>query len=178
MKIEIDHIEGAAAQGSGDIANAISLCFDCHAEVHHYNPAHPRGRRFQPSELRAHREQWLRLCREHSAMFVEAQRSPEAGSLERLLSELEFNRHIAGNPRAGGTFELVQFPRAIPDGTFVWLPERLKAEIHAAYGAMVFANGLVQGYFAKSQTENAAIGAMTAAQLPIDNAVRLLGEAL
>jgi hypothetical protein len=178
VKIEIDHIEGAAAEDSDRIENAIPLCFDCHAEVHHYNPEHPRGRRFHPSELRVHREQWLHLCRDNPAMFVEAQRSPEAGSLERLLSELEFNRHLAGNPRPGGNFELVQFRRAIADGTFVWLPQRLKAEIQAAYGAMVFANGLIEGYLSKSQSENAASGAITAAQLPIGNAIKLLGEAL
>ena len=33
VKMEIDHIEGAAMDTSGDIANAIPLCFECHAEV-------------------------------------------------------------------------------------------------------------------------------------------------
>src|SRR5258706_16050513 len=82
VKIEIDHIEGADAPESGNISNAIALCFDCHAEVKHYNPAHPKGRRFHPSELRAHREQWLRLCREQPGTFVETQLSVEAGSLQ------------------------------------------------------------------------------------------------
>jgi hypothetical protein len=48
VKIEVDHITGADADESGDISNAIALCFECHAEVHHYNPSHPKGRKFRP----------------------------------------------------------------------------------------------------------------------------------
>jgi hypothetical protein len=38
--------------------NAIPLCFDCHAEVEHYNPQHPKGRKFTESELKGHRDAW------------------------------------------------------------------------------------------------------------------------
>src|SRR5580704_6958047 len=69
-KMEIDHIEQRADGGSDEITNGIALCFDCHAEVHAYNPRHPRGRKFTPTELRAHREQWLRLCDAHPAIFA------------------------------------------------------------------------------------------------------------
>ena len=81
VKIEVDHINPAAEEGSGDISNAIPLCFECHAEVHHYNPKHPKGRRFSPGELRAHRDQWLSLCANRPEIFVHAQPAPEAGSL-------------------------------------------------------------------------------------------------
>lgn len=178
VKIEVDHIDGASEPASGSISNAIALCFDCHAEVHHYNPAHPRGRRFHPSELRAHREQWLRVCRERPEAFVEAQPAPEAGSLERLLSELEFNRVLASNSRAGALFELTQFRRALADGTFVWLPDDLKIRIQSAYGAMTFANGLVEGYLSKAQTESAAVGAVANTHLAIDDAIAYLKGAL
>lgn len=141
--MEIDHIEAAAADASGTVANAIPLCFECHAEVHHYNPQHPRGRRIHASELKAHRDQWLMSCRERPDMIVHAQHPPEAGSLERLLSELEFNLALAAPERVGGMFEMSQFRRAIADGTFSWIPAGLKASVHAAYRAIVHANATV-----------------------------------
>ncbi|MGD0014752.1 MAG: HNH endonuclease, partial [Bryobacteraceae bacterium] len=125
VKLEIDHIVPAADGTSGSIDNAIPLCFDCHAEVHYYNPSHPKGRSFSAEELRRHKEQWLAICRERPDIFVHAQPAPEAGSLERLLSEMDFNFHIASRSDArkdaGTPFELAQFRRAIADGTFAWL---------------------------------------------------------
>src|SRR5580700_8967701 len=91
VKIEVHHIEPATTPASGGVGNAIPLCCNCHAEVSHYNPTHPKGRKFTPGELRQHKEQWLRLCREHPQMFVDSQKVAEAGSLERLASELTFN---------------------------------------------------------------------------------------
>lgn len=61
-KMEIDHIVPHAEGGPDTADNGIPLCFDCHAEVHAYNPNHPRGRRFTPSELRRHRDQWFAIC--------------------------------------------------------------------------------------------------------------------
>lgn len=40
--------------------NCIPLCFDCHAEVGHYNQNHPKGTKFTPGELREHRNRWYR----------------------------------------------------------------------------------------------------------------------
>ena len=62
VKIETDHIVPAADDGNDDIDNALPVCFDCHAEIHSYNPDHPRGRKFTPNELRAHKERWLQIC--------------------------------------------------------------------------------------------------------------------
>ncbi len=140
VKIEVDHIDGADTPEKGHIDNAVALCFDCHAEVKHYNPAHPKGRKIHSSELRAHRRQWLALCRERPEMFVHGQPPPEAGSLERLLSELEFNRVLASGLQATVTFEMSQFRRALADGTFIWLPDALKTQIHGAYSAMSLAS--------------------------------------
>lgn len=53
VAIEVAHIE----KGSNDIDNAIPLCFQCHAEVGHYNRSHPRGRKYKNRELRARRDQ-------------------------------------------------------------------------------------------------------------------------
>src|ERR1700676_2421159 len=95
VKIEVHHIVSATTPASDNVGNAIPLCFDCHAEVSWYNPTHPKGRKFTPGELRQHKEQWLELCRVHPEMFVTSQPQAEAGSLERLASEMTFNLRIA-----------------------------------------------------------------------------------
>ena len=56
--IELHHIVAESEGGSDTFNNAIPVCFDCHAEVKHYNPQHPRGRKFTESELRMHRDGW------------------------------------------------------------------------------------------------------------------------
>lgn len=178
VKIEVDHIEPASGEGSGDISNAIPLCFECHAEVHHYNPQHPKGRRFGPGELRGHRDQWLRLCAERPEMFVHALPSPEAGSLERLLSELEFNRVLAAAEPVGGMFEMIQFRRAIADGTFSWVSGELKASIDAAYRAIVKANASVDARAHRAVPNFAPQADIRAALGPIDTAIARLREAL
>lgn len=178
VKMEIDHIESATEPGSDNIANAIPLCFECHAEVHHYNPKHPKGRRFSPAELRGHRDQWLTLCGARPEMFVHAQPAPEAGSLERLLSELEFNLLLTGVGRVGGLFEMVQFRRAVADGTFAWLDEGLKAAIGGAYAALAKANATTEGYAHRSQTESAMQSTIRACNEPIGAAISKLRETL
>ncbi len=55
-KIEVAHIIPDSEGGSNDEDNGIPLCFDCHAEVDHYNLNHPRGNKFSPKELKEHRE--------------------------------------------------------------------------------------------------------------------------
>ncbi len=150
VKIEVDHIESATTTNSGRADNAIPLCFECHAEVHHYNPQHPRGRRFTPAELRRHREQWLALCKEHPEMFVASQQPAEAGSLERLDSELTFNLRIASYSegalrQVGAMFEVAQFRRAIADGTFTWISDALRKRVEEAYAAILQANSLIEG---------------------------------
>ncbi len=61
VKIEVHHILPKAAGGDDSLANAISLCFDCHADAGHYNPNHPRGTSFSKDELRAARDRWHTL---------------------------------------------------------------------------------------------------------------------
>jgi len=55
---EVHHIVQEADGGSNDLGNAIVLCFKCHAEAGHYNPRHPRGTKYSPTELRKHRDAW------------------------------------------------------------------------------------------------------------------------
>lgn len=56
-RMELHHIVPAAKGGPGTFENCIPLCFDCHAEVEYYNPAHPKGTRYSPAELRARRDE-------------------------------------------------------------------------------------------------------------------------
>jgi len=61
VKVEVHHIIPEGAGGDDSSENAIPLCFDCHADAGHYNPGHPRGTRFSPSELARARDEWYRL---------------------------------------------------------------------------------------------------------------------
>ena len=60
VRLEVHHIVPTSDGGTDDYDNAIALCFDCHADVGHYNPHHPRGNRFTPTELRKHRRRLYR----------------------------------------------------------------------------------------------------------------------
>src|SRR5580658_10014090 len=95
VKIETDHIVPTDEGGSNEIDNAIPVCFECHAEIHSYNDKHPRGRKFQPEELRLQKEQWLKICAERPEMLVGAIRDADVGPLQALIDELEFNSIVA-----------------------------------------------------------------------------------
>ncbi|PWB56518.1 MAG: hypothetical protein C3F06_01140 [Candidatus Methanoperedenaceae archaeon] len=55
--IEIAHISPKGESDSGNIDNAIPLCFDCHSEIGRYNEDHPKGNKYKPLELKTRREQ-------------------------------------------------------------------------------------------------------------------------
>ena len=65
--IEVHHIIPKGDKGTGDIDNAIPLCFNCHSEVGCYNAKHPTGNKFKPEELKARREQ---VYEEHTRHLV------------------------------------------------------------------------------------------------------------
>jgi hypothetical protein len=181
VKIEVDHIISATTAGSSDIGNAIPVCFECHAEIHYYNPKHPKGRRFQEAELRSHRDQWLAICRDHPEIFVHSQPRPEAGSLERLLAELEFNLAVAKAGRVSGPFLVIQFQRAIADGTFSWISENLKNAITGAYVAINEANFRIDGMVSGgegSRWAKTAPAAVMGSVGPIQSAIDVLNDAM
>src|SRR5262245_8387055 len=60
VRIECHHIAQPKDGGQDTFENCIPLCFDCHAEVGHYNEAHPKGTKFTPKELREHRDRWFK----------------------------------------------------------------------------------------------------------------------
>jgi len=68
--IEVHHIIQKADGGEDSFENAIPLCFDCHAEAGHYNPRHPKGARYSPTELRAHRDAWYKVV-ENGNVYAE-----------------------------------------------------------------------------------------------------------
>jgi len=60
VKIEVHHIIPESISHDNSIDNAITLCFDCHSDVGHYNKSHPKGNKYSPKELKAHRDRlWL-----------------------------------------------------------------------------------------------------------------------
>jgi hypothetical protein len=144
--MEIDHIVQKADGGADTYDNAIAVCFDCHAEIHHYNPRHPKGRRFTPDELKAHRKQWLSFCAKNPATLTSSVPPAEGGALERLLNELMFNEYLAGVDRTAVVFEVGQFRRAIGDGTFGWLKTEQASAVYAAYALISEINNRAEGF--------------------------------
>jgi hypothetical protein len=145
VKIETDHIEPSAEGGADEIANAIAVCFECHAEIHSYNDQHPRGRKFRPQELRKHKEQWLAICRERPEFLTQVSRSADVGPLQALIDELEVNLVVskyAGTYEQGSPFLDDQFKRAIQQGAIATLQDSLRISIIEAYVACKKANQL------------------------------------
>lgn len=132
--------------GSDEIENAIPICFECHAEIHSYNDAHPRGRKFQPDELRHHKEQWLRICRENPEVLVAAPRHVDVGPIQALIDELEFNAAVSKLTDVhalGCLFRDEQFQRAIKSGSVALLRDDIKDALIDAYVAIGAANQLI-----------------------------------
>lgn len=139
VKMEIHHIDQDAHGGGNARENAMPLCFDCHAEVNHYNDEHPKGRKFSSDELRGHRDQWLLICEQHPAVFVAAVGRAQAGPLEALLDELEFNVSVARKlepTELGCLFLDAQFKRATECGAITLLDSSTKQAVLDAYVAM------------------------------------------
>lgn len=67
VKMEIHPIDPKAKGGVNTFENAIPVCFDCHAEIGHYSPSHPKGTSFSSAELKAHRNNWYQKVRETGA---------------------------------------------------------------------------------------------------------------
>ena len=136
-----------AEDGPDTYDNGVPVCFECHAEIHSYNPQHPRGRKFQPSELRAHRDQWFSICGEHpeifrTGSFVRAQ----VGPLQSLIDELDFNEAITSVPPGQDQFcpfKEVQFLEAVRAGSISPLRDELKRSINLAYVQMAQVNQIV-----------------------------------
>ncbi len=156
VKIETDHIVPTEERGTDDIDNAIPVCFECHAEIHSYNDRHPRGRKFLPDELRAHKEQWLRICAESPETLVGAIRDADVGPLQALIDELDFNSTVADEGdfnRQGCKFLNGQFLRAIHEGSISLLRDSIRKPLLEAYREMGAANTALDGKFSSGTAE-------------------------
>jgi hypothetical protein len=139
----LHHIQPIENGGDDSIENAIPLCFECHAEVQLYNPAHPRGRKFRPDELRDHKEQWLQICAKSPGALLMPQRPYDVGPIQALIDELEFNAEISGltaDDTIGALFLVTQFERSISEGLFSLLPDQVRKPISETYATLMRAN--------------------------------------
>lgn len=94
--INVHHIKQEADGGDNTLENAIVLCLRCHAEAGHFNPRHPIGTKYAPSELIKHRDAWFESCKNGTAKFsssVEAKVKRTYTTSELHKYVLLFNRH-------------------------------------------------------------------------------------
>ncbi len=131
FKMETDHIKPPGEGGTHDIDNALPVCFECHAEIHCYNTDHPRGRKFTEKELRGHKEQWLNICENNPGIFSQPFQSSDAGPLNSLIDELEYN--IKACECLGSSLSISQFDEALRRGAISLLEPDLKDKINLAY---------------------------------------------
>ncbi len=134
VKMELHHIKHHSKGGSDEIKNAIPVCFECHAEINHYNDQHPRGRKFSHEELLLHKKQWLEICSNHPESLINAPRETDVGPLEGMLLELEYNLSMVneitnGMPwqdKIGFSLNNDQYSREVETGSLLLLPDRLR----------------------------------------------------
>ena len=179
IKIETDHIIPIENGGTDDIENAIPVCFECHAEIHSYNDKHPRGRKFQPDELRLHREKWLKICTEHPELLVSSIRNANVGPLQALIDELDFNATVASSDHHNiqdgvfhehhCKFHEQEFLRAIHEGSISILRDEIRELLLVAYRAMGAANVSIdaKGHH-EINSEGWATGCHAVARLVVD----------
>ena len=68
LYINVHHIVKESDGGSNNLDNAIVLCLRCHGEAGHYNVRHPIGKKYSPTELRRHRDEWWKWCETNTAV--------------------------------------------------------------------------------------------------------------
>ncbi len=92
-KMQIHHIVPRSEGGPDTEENGIPLCFDCHAEVHNYNPKQPMGRRIRPSELREHKRRSFaaaaRLPWSPQPVTLDAAPAVQHATVDQLTAEIE-----------------------------------------------------------------------------------------
>jgi len=138
-------------QGGNDaIDNAIPVCFECHAEIHCYNDKHPKGRKFMVEELKAHKEQWLKVCEENPAALIDNPRDRDVGPLQGMLDELRFNLAAVQFSQSkrettsqsdkvnnrGCLLKEKQFEKAMEEGVLSMIDDGLCNSIMLAYTAI------------------------------------------
>lgn len=184
VKMEMNHIDPASNSGGDDIDNAIPLCFECHAEVGHYNPKHPKGKKYSIEELKLHREQWIDICKNSPQVFA-AVPERDVGPLESMLAELEYNLWVAElaegphpQERIGAPLKLTQYERAITEGSLMLLPDDVKAKVTEAYVAIGRAQAFNETRISVGPTGSAYRTAEDNLFVSLRNSVNTIKEAL
>ena len=149
--METDHIKPTGEDGTDDIDNALPVCFECHSEIHCYNTAHPRGRKFTEKELRIHKEQWLKICKNNPEIFSQPFQSSDAGPLNSLIDELEYNMHACN--LLGSSLSISQFNEALRRGAISLLELDLKDKINLAYSKTSHLNQLFYAFINEGNRE-------------------------
>ena len=143
--MELDHMIPKSEAGPDTIENAIPVCFECHAEIHAYNDKHPRGRKFRPSELKLHKKQWLKVCRENPRALAEMPADASVGPLQAVLDEIDFNLIVIETTGSEPTYPFIdeQFRRALQLGAFCVLPSDVKRAVNIGYAGIGRANHIM-----------------------------------
>lgn len=143
--MELHHIVQEAEGGEDKFENCVPLCFDCHSDMRSYDHQHPKGTKYTPSELRAHRDAWYAKVKNSAAVgtssdYISLDRQTFA-RVQRLLpwdGTISFVRH---NNFAGFSFRLEKlddfsrFRMELEDPAFEFMDadlEALRAELVAA----------------------------------------------
>ena len=92
--VEVHHITPLARGGKNSLDNAIVLCFDCHCAAGHYNPRHPRGTKFNPGELRKHRDDWFQRVRDSGVNAPEPEEFSRYYSRHLLCTDTDAARDL------------------------------------------------------------------------------------
>ncbi|OHY71218.1 HNH endonuclease [Marinobacter sp. AC-23] len=111
--VNVHHIIQEADGGENTLENAIVLCLRCHAEAGHYNPKHPLGTKYAPSELIRHRDAWFSACESGAAIYastIEAKVKRTYTSSELHKYVLIFNFHNGSKNTVSGWKLDVFFP--------------------------------------------------------------------
>ncbi|MCR9202205.1 MAG: HNH endonuclease [Planctomycetaceae bacterium] len=179
VKMELDHMLPRADGGTDEIENAIPVCFECHAEIHAYNNAHPRGRKYRPEELQGHKKEWLRICEAQPSVLFESRGTHDVGPVQALVDELQFNGATGKRQNSFSfVFLTTQFERCIGEGGLSLLEDDLREAIYDAYreifSARMWASKVRYGGGGASHESSLAKDAATRATPLIDQASSLL----
>ena len=149
--METDHMKTISEDGDDNIDNALPVCLECHAEIHCYNTTHPRGRKYTENELCLHKKQWLDICKNHPEIFSQPFQSSDAGPLNSLIDELEYN--LKACECLGSSLSMSQFGEALRRGAISLLEPDLKCKINSAYSKISRLNQLTSAFSNEGKEE-------------------------
>lgn len=64
INMEFHHIIAKSDGGGDTLDNCLPVCFNCHANIGHYNVQHPKGNKYSALELKGHRDKLYSLIKQ------------------------------------------------------------------------------------------------------------------